>query len=53
MRLVDHWNMLLGLAESEYVILSPDDDTYSTRFLEEIDKLTLWHPEVNVLKSRV
>ena len=51
-RLVDHWNLLLGIANTEYVILAPDDDVYSPRFLEEINKLTILHTEVNIFKSR-
>jgi len=39
-KLTDHWNILLELADSEYVILSPDDDIYSPDFLKSIDILT-------------
>lgn len=51
-RLVDHWNLLLSLAKSEYVILAPDDDVYHPYFLEEINKLTIKYPHVDVFKSR-
>ena len=51
-QLIEHWNLLLGLADTEYVVLSPDDDMYSPTFLEEIDKLTIKYPAVNILKSR-
>ena len=50
--LVAHWNLLLGLAESDYVILAPDDDYYAPNFLEEIDKLATKHQNVDVLKCR-
>lgn len=51
--LIKHWNLILSLADSDYVILAPDDDLYAPTFLEEIDKLTEKYPEVNVLKARV
>ncbi len=51
--LVAHWNLLLNIAQSDYVILAPDDDIYSPNFLEEIDKLVERYPCVNVIKSRV
>lgn len=51
--LVAHWNILLNLSSSEYIILAPDDDIYSPTFLEEIDKLATKYPNVNVIKSRV
>ena len=50
--LVAHWNLLLSLAESDYVILAPDDDYYEPNFLEEIDKLAIKYPQVDVLKCR-
>lgn len=50
--LVEHWNLLQSVADSEYVILAPDDDLYAPAFLEQIDQLTSRYPEVNVLKSR-
>lgn len=50
--LIEHWNLLLSLADSEYVILAPDDDLYESAFLEQIDQLTNKYPDVNVLKSR-
>lgn len=51
-KLVDHWNLLLSLAESDYVILSPDDDVYAPTFLEEIEKLTRKYPQTGIFKSR-
>lgn len=50
--LIAHWNLLLDLAGSEYVILAPDDDFYSPLFLEAIDSLTQKYPQVDVFKSR-
>lgn len=51
-KLVDHWNLLLSLADSDYVILSPDDDVYEPTFLEEIEKLTRKYPQVGIFRSR-
>ncbi len=50
--LVEHWNLLLSLADSDYVILAPDDDLYAPTFLEEIDKLTRRYPQMGIFKSR-
>lgn len=50
--LVAHWNLLLHYADTDFVILSPDDDFYSCHFLEEINNLVGKYPEVNVFKSR-
>lgn len=51
-RLAEHWNLLLSLADSEYVILAPDDDLYAPTFLEEIEKLTRRYPQMGIFKSR-
>lgn len=51
-RLTEHWNMLLELANSEYIILSPDDDIYAPDFLKNIDILTQKYPELDIFKSR-
>lgn len=51
--LIEHWNLMLSYADSDYVILAPDDDIYNPLFLEEIDKLVKTYPTVNVLKARV
>lgn len=50
--LVAHWNLLLGMCDTEYTIMASDDDVYDVRFLEEMDKLTERHPYVNVLHAR-
>lgn len=51
--LVKCWNKLLSKANSEYIILASDDDVYDVYFLEEIDKLTIKYPQVNLIRSRV
>ena len=47
------WNKLLSKANSEYIILASDDDVYDVHFLEEIDKLTIKYPNVDLLRARV
>ena len=44
--LVKHWNMLVEMCETEYCIMSSDDDVYSPTFLEEINNLTEKYPDV-------
>lgn len=51
-RLTDHWNLLLSISSSEYVIFPGDDDVYETHFLEEIDQLTQQYPEVDCIRCR-
>lgn len=53
LRLVEHWNLLLNLCDTEYLIVASDDDVYSAKFLENIDRLTTKYPQVNVLRARV
>lgn len=50
--LVEHWNLLVDLCDTEYLILASDDDIYEVNFLEEIDKLSEKYPEVDLLHAR-
>lgn len=52
LRLAEHWNLLLDLCDTEYLIVASDDDVYSGKFLENIDSLTIKYPLVNVLRAR-
>lgn len=51
--LVAHWNMLLDLCDSEYVIMASDDDMYHRDFLQCIDTLTCKYPDINLFRARV
>lgn len=51
--LVSHWNLLVNLCDTEYLILASDDDVYNPLFLEEIDKLTEKYPLVELFRARV
>lgn len=53
LRLAEHWNLLLSLCDTEYLIVASDDDLYSAKFLENVDSLTTKYPQVNVLRARV
>lgn len=50
--LVSHWNLLVDMCDTEYLILASDDDVYEPQFLEEIDRLTGKYPEVDLFKAR-
>ena len=50
--LVSHWNLLVDLCNTEYLILASDDDVYDKRFLENIDNLTIKYPSVNLFRAR-
>jgi glycosyltransferase involved in cell wall biosynthesis len=52
-KLVEHWNQLVSMAESEYVIMASDDDVYELSFLEKIDELVQKYPYVDVFRARV
>lgn len=49
--LPSHWNLLLEQCTSPYVVMAGDDDIYDPRFLEEIDKLVLQFPQVNLFRA--
>lgn len=50
--LVSHWNLLVGMCDTEYLIMASDDDVYEPNFLEEADKLLVKYPNVNLLRAR-
>ena len=51
--LVSHWNLLVDMCDTEYLILASDDDVYEPTFLEEVDKLAVKYPEVDLIRARV
>lgn len=50
--LVSHWNLLVDMCDTEYLIMASDDDVYEPKFLEEINDLTIKYPQVDVLRAR-
>lgn len=51
--LVSHWNLLLNLCQTEYIIMASDDDVYNSKFLGEIDKLVQKYPKVDLFRAMV
>ncbi len=51
--LVCHWNLLVDMCDTEFLIMASDDDVYEPQFLEEIDKLTVKYPNVDLFRARV
>ena len=51
--LVSHWNLLVDMCDTEFLIMASDDDVYEPQFLEEIDKLTQKHRQVDLFRARV
>lgn len=51
--LVSHWNLLVDLCETDYLIMASDDDVYYPRFLEELVRLSEKYPNVNLFRGRV
>lgn len=51
--LVSHWNLLVNICDTEYLIMASDDDVYDSVFLEEINKLRVKYPDVDLIHARV
>ena len=51
--LVEHWNLLLGLTDAEYIILASDDDVYAPDFLEKMDSLQQKYPDISVVRPHI
>lgn len=51
--LVNHWNKLVDMCSSDYLILASDDDLYEPTFLEDVDKLVCKYPEVDFVRARI
>lgn len=51
--LVEHWNLLLELVDTEYLILASDDDMYETSFLSEVNMMISCYPKVDLIHARV
>ena len=51
--LVSHWNLLVDMCDTEYLIMASDDDVYAPNYLEEIDALTRTFSEIDVLRGRM
>ena len=50
--LVSHWNLLVDMCDTEYLIMASDDDVYEPNFLEKIDDLVIKYPQVDILRAR-
>jgi len=50
--LVAHWNLLVEMCDTEFMIMTSDDDMYEPQFLEEINMLTEKYPQVNLFRAR-
>ena len=51
--LVSHWNLLVDMCDTEYLIMASDDDVYEPQFLAEIDALVQKYPNVDLFRGRV
>ena len=51
--LVSHWNLLVDMCDTEYLIMASDDDVYEPQFLAEIDALVQKYPNVDLYRARV
>jgi len=51
--LVSHWNLLVDMCDTEFLVLASDDDVYEPQFLEEIDKLIINYPNTDLFRGRI
>lgn len=51
--LIAHWNLLVDLCETDYLIMTSDDDRYSSRFLEDAESLAIKYPNVDLIRAKV
>lgn len=51
--LVAHWNLLVDMCRTDYLIMASDDDIYDVSFLESIDQMTLQYPSLDLYRARV
>lgn len=50
--LVAHWNLLVNLCNTDYLIMASDDDIYEPDYLVEVDKLVNKYPEIDVFRAK-
>lgn len=50
--LANHWNKLLHLCDTEYIIMASDDDIYHPDFLKQANILSLKYPQANIIRAR-
>ena len=50
--LVAHWNLLVDLCDTDYLIMASDDDLYEPEFLAEIDVLVNKYQEIDVFRAK-
>lgn len=50
--LVSHWNLLVDMCDTEWLIMAGDDDVYDPTFLDEMNRLSEKYPKVNLLHAR-
>lgn len=50
--LVSHWNLLVDLCDTEFLIMASDDDVYLSCFLEDADLMLERYPNVNLFCGR-
>lgn len=50
--LVSHWNLLVDMCDTEWLIMAGDDDVYDPTFLDEMDRLSEKYPKVDLLHAR-
>ena len=51
--LVSHWNLLVSLCDTEWLIIASDDDVYDLRFLEEVDSLIGRYPQIDIARAKM
>ena len=50
--LVSHWNLLVDMCDTEFLVLASDDDIYEREFLQEIDLLVKRYPAIDIFRAK-
>lgn len=50
--LVSHWNLLVDMCDTEYLIMASDDDVYEPKFLEKINDLVIKYPDIDLFRAK-
>lgn len=50
--LVSHWNLLVNLCKTDYLIMASDDDLYAPNFLAELNVLVNKYQNIDVFRAK-
>ena len=51
--LVAHWNLLVDMCDTDYLVMASDDDIYASTFMEEVNILLSKYPDIDMVRARI